>query len=141
MDYSSYSYKKASLLGQSTSYPGKYNHPRRASQDYYVKKRFNILVLMHDFLVPKKRNSTRGRLNRDKTPWITEYDVLKALKDLGHRAFPFGLSDDLNKLDEAIHEINPNLIFNMVETFRGDRLYEPHLASFLELKGIPQGTP
>tara|TARA_Y100001954_G_scaffold237426_1_gene301033 strand:- start:849 stop:1865 length:1017 start_codon:yes stop_codon:yes gene_type:complete len=92
---------------------------------------------MHDFLVPKKRNSTRGRLNRDKTPWITEYDVLKALKDLGHRAFPFGLSDDLNKLDEAIHEINPNLIFNMVETFRGDRLYEPHLASFLELKGIP----
>ena len=92
---------------------------------------------MHDFLVPKKRTSTRGRLNRDKTPWITEYDVLKALKDLGHRAFPFGLSDDLNLLDKAIHEINPNLIFNMVETFRGDRLYEPHLASFLELKGIP----
>ena len=25
----------------------------------------------------------------------------------------------------------------MVETFRGDRLFEPHLASFLELKGIP----
>lgn len=102
-----------------------------------MKRAFDILVLMHDSLVPKKRPSQRGRIPRDKTPWITEYDVLKAIRGLGHRAHPLGLGDDLDKIGLAIKDIGPCLIFNMMENFRGDRLFESNIASFLELQTIP----
>ena len=102
-----------------------------------MKKTFDVLVLMHDFLLPKKRTSKRGRLHRDKTPWITEYDVLKAIKDLGHRPFPLGLGNDLDKINGAVRDLNPHLIFNMMENFKGDRLFESNLVSFLELQELP----
>jgi D-alanine-D-alanine ligase len=67
----------------------------------------------------------------------TEADVLRSLKRLGHEPRLLALFDSLAPLMHVVDEFKPDLVFNLCETFRGDREHEPHLVGTLELLGIP----
>jgi D-alanine-D-alanine ligase len=67
----------------------------------------------------------------------TESDVLKALGRLGHETRLVAVFDSIEPLLQAAREFKPDLVFNLAETFRGDRAHEPHLVGALELLGIP----
>jgi D-alanine-D-alanine ligase len=65
----------------------------------------------------------------------TESDVCKALLTLGAEVSCFGLYDDVKPL--SLHLQSIDLVFNLCETFKGDRQYESNVAAYLEMLGVP----
>jgi D-alanine-D-alanine ligase len=98
-------------------------------------KPLRILALMHEALVPPE--SIEGLTDEQIHPWKMEYDVKVTLEEMGHEVLPVGLYGDLNVLGEAIDSFGPDIVFNMLEDFDGQPLYDQHLVSYLELKKVP----
>lgn len=69
--------------------------------------------------------------------WQSEANIQAALKKLGHEVKPLGIHDDLQLLIYELRLNRPDLIFNLSEAFRGNRKFEPHIASLFELMEIP----
>jgi D-alanine-D-alanine ligase len=67
----------------------------------------------------------------------TERDVVRTLKKLGHEVFVHGIYDDVSSLWKKIHDLDPDVVFNLCETFYGDRTYEGDVASLLSLSKTP----
>jgi D-alanine-D-alanine ligase len=61
-----------------------------------VKKK-RILILVHLDLVPPE-NTTLDESERDKSPFVTEYDVIHGLKKDGHDVKVLGIYDDLKPI-------------------------------------------
>ncbi|MEX2285526.1 MAG: ATP-grasp domain-containing protein [Planctomycetaceae bacterium] len=98
-------------------------------------KKLRTLVLMHESLVPPE--SLDGHSEQEVLEWKTEYDVLAALRKLGHEATPLGVSNDLGVIRDAIEESKPHIIFNLLEEFHGVAHYDQHVVSYLELMRLP----
>lgn len=97
-------------------------------------RRKRVLVLMHESLVPPDDIST---LSRDEYLELkTEHDVVSTLRTLGHDARPLGLYDDLAPLRRAISEFAPDIVFNLLEEFRGEPMLDQNVVSYLELVGV-----
>lgn len=69
--------------------------------------------------------------------WKTERDVVKALDFLGHEIQPFGIHDDLRPLLRELEKNRPDVVFNLCESFGGDRSNEPNIVAMLNLLNIP----
>ncbi len=95
-----------------------------------------ILVLMHKDLVPPE-NIQENNFDKDEVPWITEYDVINALLELGHKVKACGVISDLKVIKNAIDEFKPTLIFNLLEEFDGEVLFDQNVVSYLELLRVP----
>lgn len=93
-----------------------------------------VLVIVHKDLIPPDK-TTQSKL--DWADWKTEYTVIQALKSKGHQIKIVGLDNDLSALDEAIDQYKPSIIFNLLEEFNDEAVFDQHVVSYLELKGIP----
>lgn len=91
---------------------------------------------MHKSLIPPE-NVDESQIDWPNIDWETEYDVCKHLKKIGHDVFPLGVVSDLKKIREAIDEFKPHLIFNLLEEFDGEAIYDQNVVSYLELLRIP----
>ena len=60
--------------------------------------------------------------------------VIKALESFGHEAKFFDVNE---KTFEKLRKSDFEMAFNVCERFRGNSFFEPHIASMLELLGIP----
>lgn len=69
--------------------------------------------------------------------WKTEYDVVTVLRELGHDVRPLGVQDELRPLREAILEWKPHIVFNLLEEFHGEAVYDQNVVSYLELLRVP----
>ncbi len=98
-------------------------------------KKLRVLVLLHGELVPPV--SLEGYTDKQIAEWKTEFDVVTALKELGHEVRPLGMTDDLGVLRTAIMEWKPDVAFNLLEEFQGVGLYDQHVVSYLELMKVP----
>ncbi len=107
-----------------------------------------IIVLMHgDLIPPGMEFNDSGEIiknpepladdKRLETPWTTEYDVLYHLTAMGHRVRPLGIIGELKKIRETIEEYKPHIVFNLLEEFDGESLFDSHVVSYLELLGVP----
>lgn len=67
----------------------------------------------------------------------TERDVCRAIKKLGLELYIHGVFDRAEILWQRLEIIKPDVVFNLCETFRGDRLHEGDVASILELSNTP----
>lgn len=67
----------------------------------------------------------------------TERDVCHTIKKLGFQLSICGVFDDVSEITRAINDKSPDLIFNLCETFLGDRAYEGHVAGLVEMCGVP----
>ncbi len=94
-----------------------------------------VLVLMHPDLVPP--DSRDGLSEQDADNWKTEYDVVTTLRGLGHEVQPLGVQDELRPVREAIETWNPTIVFNLLEEFHRNILYDQNVVSYLELLQIP----
>lgn len=97
-------------------------------------KPLKVLVLMHKQLVPPQ--DTTG-LDTQKAEWKTEFDVVTALRRIGHVVEPLGVETDLGIIRGAIDAFQPHIVFNMLEAFDNVAIFEPNVVSYLELLGIP----
>jgi D-alanine-D-alanine ligase len=94
-----------------------------------------VLVLMHVDLVPP--DDIAGKPDAEVLEYKTEYDVVTGLRDLGHEVKPLGLYDDLTPLRQAIQNFKPNIVFNLLEEFRGETMLDQNVMSYLELVKVP----
>lgn len=86
-----------------------------------------ILLLAHPQYDPR-----RGRLAAP-----TEYDVWRALKRLGHHVDLVFVRKDLPKFLKSLGQLRPDVVFNLLEEFRDEAVFDFHLVSVLEALGIP----
>jgi D-alanine-D-alanine ligase len=95
-------------------------------------KALRVLLLTDEAVVPDKpRRQLEGR---DAELSKTEYDVLAALKKLGHEVTCAGVGSDLSVIGHAIDGIKPHIVFNLVEQFDGLPFFDQHVVSYLELR-------
>ena len=96
--------------------------------------KLRILVLMHTSLIPPETFTQEEYLKAD---WKTEYDIMTTLTELGHEVSHLGIIGNLDKLREALDEVKPHIVFNLLEEFDGNRHFDQHIVSYLELKKQP----
>ncbi len=99
-------------------------------------KKKRILVIMHKDLVPPEDVDPK-KLDEFNTPYLTEADVVYTLKTLGHEVKPIGIISDLLPLREAIESFKPHIVFNLLEEFDGEAVFDQNVVSYLELLRVP----
>lgn len=97
-------------------------------------KSLKVLALMHDYLVPPEYTDGMDVVN---VPWKMEFDVVSHLEDMGHRVHKTGVKDDLAVIRQAILDFQPQIVFNLMESFREIGTFDQHVVSYLELMKTP----
>ena len=98
-------------------------------------RRLRVLVLMHPDFVPPE--STDGYTARQINEWKTEYDVVSTLRASGHDVRPLGVQEEIKPVREAIEGFKPHVVFNLLEQFHHEPVYDQHIPSLLELMQVP----
>jgi D-alanine-D-alanine ligase len=98
-------------------------------------KQLRILVLLHPDLMPPE--SSKGYSEQEINVWKTEYDVVSTLRAAGHEVRPLGVRDELKPIREEIEAFKPDVVFTLLEQFRGEVIYDHNVASYLELTRVP----
>ena len=91
-----------------------------------------ILMIVHEALVPPE--GWEKLTWEESNEFRTEVDVLEGLQKLGHEVTVLGLSDELAPLSRALRHIKPHVVFNLLEEFRDQSVYDSHVVSYLELR-------
>src|SRR5579871_3868237 len=98
-------------------------------------RRLRVLVLMHPDFVPP--DTTKGYTAREINEWKTEYDVVSTLREAGHDVRPLGVQEEIKPVRDEIENFKPHVVFNLLEQFHHEPVYDQHIPSFLELMKIP----
>ncbi|MEE8311804.1 MAG: ATP-grasp domain-containing protein [Candidatus Binatia bacterium] len=97
-------------------------------------KKLRILALMHEDLVPP--DDLTGYTEEQINEWKTEFDVCSALADMGHDVYKLGARDELRPIRQALEAWKPDIVFNLLEEFKGEAVYDQNVVAFLELAGM-----
>jgi D-alanine-D-alanine ligase len=108
---------------------------KKSARRTTARKKLRVLVLMHEDLVPPEDISTlsESEFHRVKT----ESDILQALVDLGHETKRLGVRDAVLPIRHAIEEWEPDIVFNLLDEFQGEAIYDQHVVAYLELLRVP----
>jgi D-alanine-D-alanine ligase len=98
-------------------------------------KRLRVLVLLHPDLVPP--DSLDGHSKQEIHAWKTEFDVVSTLRAAGHEVRPLGVQHELKPIRDEIESWKPDVVFNLLEQFHGEAVYDQNVASYLELLRVP----
>ena len=98
-------------------------------------KPLRILALMHPELVPPETQA--GLTAQQAYDSKTEYDVVRTLRAAGHDVHPLGVQYELFPIRDAILQLKPHIVFNLLEEFHGEVLFDQNVVSFLELLHTP----
>jgi D-alanine-D-alanine ligase len=98
-------------------------------------KRLRVLVLLHPELVPPE--SLDGLSDRKINEVKTEYDVVSTLRAAGHTVRPLGVQHELKPIRDEVESWKPDVVFNLLEQFHGEAVYDQNVASLLELLRVP----
>ena len=98
-------------------------------------KRLRILALMHPQLVPP--DSLEGHTPEEVNVWKTEFDVVSHLRSVGHEVRPLGVQYELLPIRDAVEQWKPHVVFNLLEEFHGEVLFDQNVVSLLELLKVP----
>ena len=83
---------------------------------------------------PDERFSPRTLERVEDKP--TEADVLRALGRLGHEVDSLAVFDNVPAILERLASFQPDVVFNLSESFRANRANEPNVPALLELMKI-----
>ena len=95
-----------------------------------------VLLLVHPDLIPPA-NIKKSDVDPEFTEWITEYDILRTLKLNDHSVEILGVAEDLSIIRNKVEEFKPNIVFNLLEEFQGEAIFDQNIVSYLELLRIP----
>jgi D-alanine-D-alanine ligase len=68
--------------------------------------------------------------------WVSEHDVLKAVRKLGHQGELAVVYDDIQVVRAAVEEHRPDVVFNLCDAFRGDSTNDYKVAAYLDTIGV-----
>lgn len=69
--------------------------------------------------------------------WKTEAEVVRVLKKMGHEVHMVGIYEEMDILYEKIKEVGPDVIFNLMEHFAGNRRLDQAVVGLYEMMRIP----
>ncbi len=95
-----------------------------------------VLMLVHPDLIPPE-DVKKADIDPEFTPWITEYDVLSTLRNNDHKVEILGVGENLSVIKDKISEFKPSIVFNLLEEFQGEAIFDQNVVSYLELLGMP----
>jgi D-alanine-D-alanine ligase len=98
-------------------------------------KRLRVLVLLHPELMPP--DSIKGLSEAERHAWKTEFDVVNTLREIGHDVRALGVQHELRPIRDEIVNWKPDVVFNLLEQFHGEAVYDQNVASYLELLRVP----
>lgn len=93
-----------------------------------------VAVLMDVEALPEEDPALEGRTEEIRLQ--TEYDVVQALRDMGHEARPLAFTG-LIESATALRDMAPDVVFNLTEHAGGDRRRDVHVAAMLDLLQLP----
>jgi len=94
-----------------------------------------VLHLTNPHFLPPE--SDEGYTTQEINLWKTDYDVVQTLRDLGHEVASLAVDDELGPIREAVEDLRPHIVFNLLEEFAGIPEFDQHVVSYLELLGVP----
>jgi D-alanine-D-alanine ligase len=95
--------------------------------------KLRVLALFHDKLVPPE-GATEALARTSE--WKTEYDVVTALRELGHEVLSLGIKGDLAPIRKAVEEWKPHIAFNLLEAFDDVATWDQNVVAYLELTKV-----
>lgn len=95
------------------------------------------ILLLFEVLEPPAPDEEYERRMREAPDWRTEGHVVTALKALGHEVHLGAIYKNPRDVIDLVERINPDLVWNFVQTFHGRRYFETHIAGVLELCRVP----
>jgi D-alanine-D-alanine ligase len=98
-------------------------------------KKLRVLVLMHPDHVPP--DSLEGLSPQEALALKAEYDIVQCLRKLGHDARALGVQDEFLPIRDAVEEFKPDVVFNLLEEFHRNVLFDQNVVSLLELLRVP----
>ena len=98
-------------------------------------KKLRVLLLVHPDLIPPELS--KGYTEQEINVWKTEYDVVTTLRAAGHEVRPLGVHDELKPIRDEIDAWKPDVVFTLLEQFRGEAIYDQNVVSYLELMRVP----
>lgn len=100
-----------------------------------MKKKMRILILVDAEAVPEDD----PQLVHPDESMLTEaeYHILVTLQKLGHHPYILRVQSSIPQLVESVQDHNPDLIVNLTEHYKGQRSMDMHIASLLDMLGIP----
>src|SRR5947207_11717561 len=93
--------------------------------------KLRVLALVPRHLIPPA--TIEEGTDIESAPWRTEYDVMTALKAMGHEVQPLAVHDDLGDIRRASTEWKPHIAFNLLEAFDDVTIFDQNVVSHLEL--------
>jgi D-alanine-D-alanine ligase len=95
--------------------------------------KLRVLALLHNSLVPP---DDAREADARTSEWKTEYDVVTALRALGHEVLPLGIGGDLAPIRKAVEEWKPHIAFNLLEAFDDVATWDQNVVAYLELTKV-----
>ena len=98
-------------------------------------KKLRVLVLMHPDHVPPE--SIDDLSPQEALALKAEYDIVQCLRKLGHEPRALGVQDEFLPIRDAVEEFKPDVVFNLLEEFHSNMLFDQNVVSLLELLRVP----
>jgi D-alanine-D-alanine ligase len=98
-------------------------------------KKLRVLALMHPQLIPP--DTLEGQSDKEINVWKTEFDVVSKLRSRGHEVQPLGVQYELAPVRSAVDAFQPHVVFNLLEEFHGEVVFDHNVVSYLELLRVP----
>jgi len=100
-----------------------------------VRKRHRVLVLFDTAGTPPENQDFQEDLK--KADWVTEAQVIEALKNLGHEVRMTGIWDEPGPIIDEIKTNPPDIVFNLTEHFNAVSAFDRNVAGLLEMMDVP----
>ncbi|OVE74277.1 hypothetical protein BVX93_00260 [bacterium B13(2017)] len=98
-----------------------------------MKKKLNITLLVDQGAYPDSLIPNNGYKNNQST----EHHIIQALNKLGHTINIVGVDYNVDTIVKEINFNRPDLVFNLTEQFRNNRMLDKNIAALLEMLDIP----
>jgi D-alanine-D-alanine ligase len=97
-------------------------------------RKHRILVLVYEgFVAPA---SLAGLSKEEAFRGKTEYDVVSTLRAMGHEVRQLAVEYDVRVIRETVESWKPHIVFNLLEEFQGEAVFDHNVVSYLELLGV-----
>lgn len=94
-----------------------------------------VLYLTHPEMVPP--DTLSGHSPQEVKEWKSDWDIVAALRKMGHQVRVVGVVDDLGPIRSAVYDFKPDIAWNSLEFFHGEPLWDHGVPSWLELMKVP----
>jgi len=98
-------------------------------------RKLRVLVLVHeDFFAPE---SLEGLPAIEAARIKTEFDVVSTLRAMKHEVRQLGVSEELGPIRKTVWEWRPHIVFNLLEEFQEEAIFDQNIVGYLELLRVP----